>query len=185
MEGLDISPRAASRAGELAREWGVCARFVVGDMFDAPFAGHAFDFAVNIWALHVVGEQRLRDRCLAEIWRVLRPGGHLFLHNERSVEDVRADGVTTVEMDAWNTGVRTQRMTRHDGAQVEVSFPGHMPAGLTGRRSLREHSVEVQRAGYEVLTAKAQTVQPRPDIPGNPMMFVFARKPAAASPPSP
>jgi len=180
MAGLDISPTAASRAGELARERGVDACFVAGDMFRAPFAPRSFDFGVNIWALHTVGEQELRDRSLSETWRVLRPGGWLFLHNERSVADVAADDVVTVETDAWNIGDRTQRLTRRDGSEVEVTFPGHMPAGLTGRRSLREHVAEVERAGFEIARAETQSVQPRPDIPDNPMMFVFARKPVGS-----
>lgn len=177
MAGLDISPTAASRAGELAREWAVDACFVAGDMFHAPFASGSFDFAANIWTLHAVGEQELRDRGLAEMRRVLRPGGWLFLHNERSVEDVAADDIVTVETDAWNIAELTQRLTRQDGSQVEVTFPGHMPAGLSGRRSLRQHVAEVERAGLQVARAEEQSVQPRPDIPENPMMFVFARKP--------
>ncbi len=177
MIGLDISPTASSRATRLAGEWGVRARFVAGDMFHAPFPSAAFDFGVNIWTLHAVGEQDLRDRALAEMRRVLRPGGRLFLHNERSIEDSGADDVVTVETDAWNIVNRTVRLTRPDGSDVEVSVPGFMPEGLTGRRSLREHIVEVERAGFDVLHAEAQSAQPRPDIPENPMMFLYARRP--------
>jgi SAM-dependent methyltransferase len=177
MAGLDISPTAASRAAELAREWGVDARFVVGDMFAAPFPSGAFDIAVNIWTLHAVGEPQLRDRSLAEMWRVLRPGGRVFLHNERSRDDVPADDVVTVETDTWNIGNRTVRLTRPDQSQVEVSVPGFMPEGLTGRRTLGEHVEEVERAGFEITRAEEQSVQPNPDVPENPMMFVFARKP--------
>ncbi len=176
MVGLDISPTAVRRARQLAGERRLDARFVVGDMFDPPFADGAFDFTANIWTLHAVGEQVLRDRSLAEMWRILRPGGWLFLHNERGEQDARADDVVTVETDAWNIGERTQTFTRRDGGEVEVSFPGHMPEGLTGRRSLREHVQEVERAGFEITRAKEFTAQPRPDVPGNPMMVVFARK---------
>jgi SAM-dependent methyltransferase len=177
MTGLDISPTVAARARQLAEERGLNARFVAGDMFHAPFADGAFDFAANIWTLHAVGEQDLRHRSLAEMWRVLRPGGRLFLHNERSTEDAGAGDVVTVEADAWNIGDRTQTFTRRGGGEVEVSFPGHMPEGLTGRRSLREHVEEVEGAGFDVTRAEEFTARPAPDVPGNPMMVVFARKP--------
>ena len=177
MVGLDVSPTAVSRAAELADGWGVDARFVAGDMCAAPFRSDVFDFAANIWTLHAVGEPDLRHRSLVEMWRVLRPGGRLFLHNEASREDVDADDVVTVETNTWNIGNRTVRLTRPDESQVEVSVPGFMPEGLTGRRSLREHVDEVQRAGFEVTRAEEQGVRPGPDVPENPMMFVLARKP--------
>jgi SAM-dependent methyltransferase len=65
---LDLSPRMV----ELARERGVDAR--VGDVQELAFADGAFDTAVAAWVLHHVPEL---DRGLAELARVLRPGGTL------------------------------------------------------------------------------------------------------------
>jgi SAM-dependent methyltransferase len=65
---VDISPRMA----ELAREKGVDAR--VGDVQDLPFADGEFDCAVAAWMLYHVPEL---DRALAELRRILRPGGRL------------------------------------------------------------------------------------------------------------
>jgi SAM-dependent methyltransferase len=65
---LDISPRMV----ELARERGVDAH--VGDVQRLPFADGSFDCAVAAWMLFHVPDL---DRGLAELARVLRPGGRL------------------------------------------------------------------------------------------------------------
>jgi len=65
---VDLSPRMA----ELARGRGVDAR--VGDVQQLPFGDGAFDVAVAAWMLFHVPEL---ERGLAELHRVLRPGGRL------------------------------------------------------------------------------------------------------------
>ena len=65
---LDISPRMV----ELARERGIDAQ--VGDVQSLPFDGESFDTAVAAWMLYHVPDL---DRGLAELARVLAPGGRL------------------------------------------------------------------------------------------------------------
>jgi SAM-dependent methyltransferase len=65
---VDLSPRMV----ELARGRRVDAR--VGDVQSLPFADGAFDCAVANWMLYHVPDL---DRALAELARVLRPGGRL------------------------------------------------------------------------------------------------------------
>lgn len=65
---LDISPRMV----EIARERGVDAR--VGDVQALPFADGEFDCVVANWVLYHVPEL---DRGVAELARVLAPGGRL------------------------------------------------------------------------------------------------------------
>ena len=65
---LDTSERMV----ELARERGVEA--VVGDVQELPFADGSFDAAVAAWMLYHVPDL---DRGVAELARVLRPGGTL------------------------------------------------------------------------------------------------------------
>jgi SAM-dependent methyltransferase len=66
--GLDQSERMV----ELARTRGVDAR--VGDAQELPFADGSFDVVVAAWMLYHVTDL---DKGLAEIGRVLRPGGRL------------------------------------------------------------------------------------------------------------
>ena len=65
---VDISERMV----ELARGRGVDAR--VGDVQELPFADGQFDCAVAAWMLYHVPDV---DRALAELARVLKPGGRL------------------------------------------------------------------------------------------------------------
>jgi SAM-dependent methyltransferase len=65
---VDISPRMV----ELARGRGVDAR--VGDVMDLPFPAGEFDCAVAAWMLYHVPDP---SRGIAELARVLRPGGRL------------------------------------------------------------------------------------------------------------
>jgi SAM-dependent methyltransferase len=67
---LDISPRMV----ELARERGVTDA-EVGDVQSLPFEDDSFDTVVAAWMLYHVPDI---DRGLAEIARVLRPGGALI-----------------------------------------------------------------------------------------------------------
>ena len=67
MIGLDISATATRRAAELAEARGSRAQFLVGDMFRSPLAAETFGFAVNIWSLHVVGEQPCETSTFASV----------------------------------------------------------------------------------------------------------------------
>jgi SAM-dependent methyltransferase len=67
---VDLSPRMV----ELAREGGVEAQ--VGDVQELPFADDEFDVAIAAWMLYHVPDL---DRGIAELARVLRPGGRLVV----------------------------------------------------------------------------------------------------------
>jgi SAM-dependent methyltransferase len=67
---IDLSPRMV----ELARERGIDAQ--VGDVQALPFADGEFDVAIAAWMLYHVPDL---DRALAELARVLRPGGRLVV----------------------------------------------------------------------------------------------------------
>jgi SAM-dependent methyltransferase len=91
--GLDQSERMV----ELTRARGIEA--VVGDVQDLPFADGSFDAVTASWMLYHLPDL---DRGLAEIARVLRPGGRLVaLHNgERHLHElwgVDDDDIFTAE----------------------------------------------------------------------------------------
>ena len=68
VEAVDISERMV----ELTRERGISAR--VGDVQELPFEDESFDAALAAWMLYHVPDV---ERALAELARVLRPGGRL------------------------------------------------------------------------------------------------------------
>jgi ubiquinone/menaquinone biosynthesis C-methylase UbiE len=181
MVGLDISPTAVCQAVKLAKEKNCSAQFFVGDMFTPAVQSESFDFAINIWTLHAVGEQHLRDRHLSECYRVLKAGGYLFLHNESSREDIldSEEELVIETVNEWVIPEHTNKFELPDGSQVKVKFPGHMPTGLSGRRSLREHREELEQAGFRVLECYEDVMRPHPSVPGNRVMIVFASKQGA------
>jgi SAM-dependent methyltransferase len=99
---LDVSPRMV----ELARARGVDAR--VGDVQALPFADGSFDCAVAAWMLFHVPDL---DRGLAELARVLRPGGRLVAvtNAEHHLQEVREIAGAA----AW-----ARTFTRENGAEA-------------------------------------------------------------------
>ncbi|MGH8212873.1 MAG: class I SAM-dependent methyltransferase, partial [Rhodanobacteraceae bacterium] len=49
------------------------------DMRKLPFENEGFDVIVSNVAIHNIGTQAGRDQAIDEAWRVLRPGGRLFI----------------------------------------------------------------------------------------------------------
>ncbi len=178
MTGIDISPTVIQKAEELAQNKGEIVEFIVGDMFATNLRPESFDFAVNIWTLHVVGEQHLRAKHLSECYRVLKPGGYLFLHNESSDKDMLDpnEEVVIEEVKEWNIPELTNKFELPNGERIQVSFPTHMPPDLSGRRSLGEHKDELEKAGFKVLKCYGDEMQCSPSIPGNKVMVAFAYK---------
>ena len=78
--GLDIAPEMVERADALAARLGVAdrARFVVGDVASLPFADASFDALVSTFSLHHWPDP---FRGLAEIHRVMRPGGVALIYD--------------------------------------------------------------------------------------------------------
>ena len=178
MTGIDISPTAIQKAKELAQNKEEIVEFIAGDMFVTNFIPESFDFAINIWTLHCVGEQHLRDKHLSECYRVLKPGGYLFLHNESSNKDILNPNEEVVfeEVKEWNIPELTNKFELPDGEEIQVSFPAHMPSGLSGRRSLGEHKKELEKAGFKILKCYRDEMRSSPSVPGNQIMVAFAYK---------
>lgn len=178
MTGIDISPTAIQKANELAESKEELVEFIVGDMFATSFNPESFDFAINIWTLHVVGEQHLRDKHLSECYRVLKPGGYLFLHNESSLKNTLNpnEKVIIEEVKEWNIPELTNTFDLPNGEKIQVSFPAHMPSGLSGRRSLGEHKEELEKAGFKVLKCYGDEMLASHSVSGNQVMVAFAYK---------
>jgi ubiquinone/menaquinone biosynthesis C-methylase UbiE len=89
----DLSPRMV----ELARERGVAAE--LADVQELPFADGTFDVAVAAWMLYHVPDL---DRALAELARVLRPGGRLVaatnsVNHLQELRDLVGSGPSTIK----------------------------------------------------------------------------------------
>ena len=71
--GLDIDPEVLARARQKATAAGVAVTFTEGSATALPYADAAFDRVVSSLAFHHL-RRADKQRALAEVWRVLRPG---------------------------------------------------------------------------------------------------------------
>jgi SAM-dependent methyltransferase len=83
--GLDISPEALRIAVGRAAEARVTTEFRVGDARDMSLPPESFDLVIDRGCFHHFGAAD-RERYVAEVGRVLRPGGELYLRG--SVREV-------------------------------------------------------------------------------------------------
>ncbi|MGH7893378.1 MAG: methyltransferase domain-containing protein [Candidatus Binatia bacterium] len=77
MTGIDMSIRQLAAAAE---HLGRGVPLVQGSVLALPFRNDAFDFAYVINVLHHVAPPAAQRAALAEIARVVRPGGRVFVH---------------------------------------------------------------------------------------------------------
>ncbi|HEX3127483.1 MAG TPA: class I SAM-dependent methyltransferase [Thermoanaerobaculia bacterium] len=79
--GVDENPRAVSQVRELAAQLapGLPAEnFQTASLTEIPFPDQRFDAVICSAVLHFARDEVQFDRMLAEMWRVLRPGGLFF-----------------------------------------------------------------------------------------------------------
>ena len=79
--GVDENPQAVEQVRLLARELAPEVppeRFQVSDLAEIPFPADRFDAVVCSAVLHFSRDEGHFDRMLAEMWRVLKPGGLFF-----------------------------------------------------------------------------------------------------------
>src|SRR5262245_9493656 len=76
--GIDRDASAVAQLRHDARSLGrgdADDRFVVGDTESLPWSDHAFDVVISSAVLHFAESRRHFDLMVAEMWRVLTPGG--------------------------------------------------------------------------------------------------------------
>jgi len=85
MTGLDLSPQAVRLCRRLHAHPHL--NYVQGEAGQLPFAEGSFDLVINVESAHHYPDL---DRFLAEVHRVLRPGGHFWTVDYREPETVPA-----------------------------------------------------------------------------------------------
>lgn len=86
MTGIDLSAGQIAQAKKHCAEQAASVELTAYDGVKIPFPDASFDFVYSINVLHHVVNLEVRERLLAEILRVLKPGGVFFLH-EMNVEN--------------------------------------------------------------------------------------------------
>ena len=54
-------------------------QFVAGDILSLPFPSASFDYVFALAVLHHIPSVRLRQQAIAELTRVVKPGGHILI----------------------------------------------------------------------------------------------------------
>lgn len=74
--GVDISPEMLEIAAQKTRNYTDSVEFVIGDASALPFADNCFDRVFSITAMEFFEKPQ---PCLHEMYRILRPGGHMIV----------------------------------------------------------------------------------------------------------
>jgi tRNA (uracil-5-)-methyltransferase TRM9 len=77
--GVDFSPQMLGLAAKYARKFSFDVNLLLADVTALPFADGSFDWAVAVATYHHVKGREGQRRALAELERVLKPGGEAFI----------------------------------------------------------------------------------------------------------
>jgi ubiquinone/menaquinone biosynthesis C-methylase UbiE len=125
-----------SRKVALGRRLRPTIRFEEGHAETSPFSDASFDRVVSVVAFHHMEDQ---EKALAEIWRVLRPGGRLVIVE---LAKARAPGPVA----RWLAGMRhAEHLSFLDPAELAAKLETHGFRGVTTREGARCYFVAASR----------------------------------------
>jgi ubiquinone/menaquinone biosynthesis C-methylase UbiE len=103
--GVDVSPTAIRQAQAKARDQGLAARFLVGNVLDLGAVGRTFRSVVDSGTFHTL-DDRERQRYVTELSRCVEPGGRVFVlcFSELTPGDEGPRRVTQAEIRAAFSG---------------------------------------------------------------------------------
>jgi SAM-dependent methyltransferase len=133
--GLDAAPRLIEVAQARAAAADVAATFVVGDAQELPFADESFDCVLSVFGVIFVPEP---PRAVAEIVRVLRPGGRAL------VSAWRPEGPINAMMRVL------ARAVTEAGGPSRPPFPWHDPDAVRELAAKHGATVEAEDGGLVI-----------------------------------
>ena len=158
--GLDLTPAMARSGRARLREWGLEAngRYVMADVHDAPLAEGSADAAICRHTFHHL--ERPRD-VFAQMVRVVRPGGHVFLidyhYPDKAEERDKIEALDQVREPTITRHLSQPEMEgyfREEGIRIEKTFVDRTPTRFDDWMDAAKASLEVfpkLRAAFEAL----------------------------------
>jgi SAM-dependent methyltransferase len=105
--GIDPSASMIARAQRKAVQHGLAIDFQVGLIERIPFPDRSFNVVLSTFMMHVLPDD-LKRQGLAEIARVLKPGGRLLVVDTKRPETAEARRAHMVHVGPWQSGVQDQ-----------------------------------------------------------------------------
>ncbi len=126
----DLTGNKPEATLENARREGVLDRVLVrtGDMRKMPFPDASFDVVVSNVAIHNIYDREGREATMSDIARVLKPGGHVVIHDIRYVHDYAAALEKHGLIDVTRVGSKLARIVL-----VLITFGSLRPDIVTAR----------------------------------------------------
>jgi SAM-dependent methyltransferase len=92
VDGLDVSTNLVDAARAAAEAAGLRVGFTVASMTSLPYPSKSFDAAICLWSgFNELLEEDEQVRAIAELWRVLRPGGIALVEGRLYTEPTEAE----------------------------------------------------------------------------------------------
>jgi ubiquinone/menaquinone biosynthesis C-methylase UbiE len=147
---VEPEPYLREQAQRAATRVPVPVSVVAGDASSLPGGAGSFDSAIASLVLCTVPDQR---RALAELYRVIRPGGELRFYEHVLARTARE--------------ARLQRL-------ADATFWPHIAGGC---HLSRDTTAEIERAGFMIETCERFPFSPAPLLPSAPHILGSARRP--------
>ncbi len=139
--GIEISPAMLEIARQRAQSLGRQVELVVGDAQALPFPDQRFDTVVCTIALCSIPDER---QAVAEVWRVLRPGGHFVALEHVRSPNIMISGLERL-LDSYTVRTQADHLLREPVETVQavgfsVEYLKRQKLGIVERLIVRKDS---------------------------------------------
>jgi ubiquinone/menaquinone biosynthesis C-methylase UbiE len=147
--GLDISRRMLEITQQKTIEKQLYnTSFIQANLYTLPFKPESFDAALCIASLHNIQTRTLRQQCLREIYRILRPNGKALL------------SVWSREQDRFIDQMRIQHEEKGETGDITLSWKQDnldIPR-FYHLYNLREFREDIQEGGFTIHSMQAEKI---------------------------
>lgn len=98
--GVDLSPEGLRLGQQVLAEWEVTAQLRLGDLLQLPYEDGSFHAVVDVFSSYVLSLEEF-GRYLAEVARVLKPGGKFFLFTPSTESDAFRNHAPATKIDEF------------------------------------------------------------------------------------
>jgi SAM-dependent methyltransferase len=129
VSGIDPSAQMIARARRKAARRGLPIDFQVGVIEQLAFPDQSFDVVLSSFMMHQLPDN-LKRQGLAEIARVLRPGGRLLIVDTKRPEEQHGRSARPIHTGPWNSGIQDQPALMQAAGFSEIET-GELESGTT------------------------------------------------------